>query len=171
MAKAGTGNRLSTNVELLADIKLAFGGVDAIRSDELVAKLILDPERPWTEWNNGKPLTQKSLAGLLGPFGIISETVHPADRPHGRGYKRVRFEEAWEAYLPGQNSGQNPFSQQSEPSEVCKRASAEKRALLAIFEACKKRIRTLRKRQTYPITMQVCTPAHFESRKLTRKTN
>jgi putative DNA primase/helicase len=48
-------------VELLKDIRLAFGEADAIRSIDLVAKLIADPERPWAEWKRGKPLTQKQL--------------------------------------------------------------------------------------------------------------
>jgi hypothetical protein len=34
-------------VELLKDIRLAFGEDDAIRSIGLVGKLIADPERPW----------------------------------------------------------------------------------------------------------------------------
>src|ERR1700730_12092448 len=68
----------SVNVELLADIRLAFGETDVIRSADLVGKLITDPERPWAEWRHGKPITQKQLASLLRPFGIISETVHPA---------------------------------------------------------------------------------------------
>jgi putative DNA primase/helicase len=105
----------SLNVELLADIREAFGKVaEEIRSAGLVEKLTADPERPWAEWNHkhGKPspLTQRQLAGLLKPFGIISEEVHPLGQSHGKGYKRVRFEEAWEAYLPGQNTlaPQNP---------------------------------------------------------------
>src|SRR5262249_46023503 len=93
----------SINVELLADIRLAFGDpAEVIRSADLITELTKDPERPWAEWKYGKPLTQKQLAGLLSPFGIISETVHPAGQPHAKGYKRASFEEAWEAYLPGQ---------------------------------------------------------------------
>ena len=53
----------SINVELLADIRLAFGETDVIRSVDLVAKLTADPERPWVEWKHGKALTQKQLAG------------------------------------------------------------------------------------------------------------
>ena len=109
----------SVNVELLADIKLAFGDADEIRSADLVVKLTADPERPWADWKHGKPLTQKMLAGTLAPFGIISETVHPTGLAHGKGYKRVRFEEAWEAYNPGQK----PPALQNQPSEACTRAS------------------------------------------------
>jgi hypothetical protein len=72
------------------------------RSDELAAKLTADSERPWAEWGSSKPLTQRQLATLLRPFQIFSTTVHPADRPDGKGYKRADFEEVWDAYLHGQ---------------------------------------------------------------------
>ena len=71
-------------MELLQDIRSAFGDDDVIRSSDLVAKLTADPERPWAEWKHGRPLTQKQLAGLLAPFHIISLTVHPPGLPDGR---------------------------------------------------------------------------------------
>jgi putative DNA primase/helicase len=111
----------SVNVELLADIRLAFGETDVIRSADLVGKLITDPERPWAEWRHGKPITQKQLASLLRPFGIISETVHPVGQSDAKGYKRAKFEEAWEAYLPGQNAVRGQF----QPSEASKRPNAD----------------------------------------------
>src|SRR5262249_44534629 len=80
----------SVNVELLADIRKAFGDLDAITSADLVAALVADPERPWATWGKGdKPLTQSQLARLLPPFGIISETVHPAGRPHASTSERT----------------------------------------------------------------------------------
>jgi Protein of unknown function (DUF3631) len=90
-------------VELLVDIRKAFGEAEAIRSAELVAKLAADPERPWAEWKHGRPLTQKQLGGLLRPFGIVSEIVSIPGFNDAKGYKRIRFEAAWEAYCPGQN--------------------------------------------------------------------
>jgi hypothetical protein len=94
------------NVELLADIRLAFGDLDAIRSIDLTVKLSSDPERPWASWKHGQPLTQRQLAGLLRPFGIISERVESPGLPQARGYKRAHFEEAWKAYCPGQMHAQ-----------------------------------------------------------------
>jgi putative DNA primase/helicase len=126
----------SVNVELLADIRLAFGETDVIRSADLVAKLTADPERPWAEWRHGKPITQKQLAGLLAPFGIISETVHPIGQSHAKGYKRVKFEEVWEAYLPGQNAVRRQF----QPSEACKRASADEMGTSRDFRSVRETI-------------------------------
>src|SRR5204863_7341374 len=91
-------------VELLNDIRVAFGDDEVIRSADLVAKLTADPERPWAEWKRDRPLTQKQLANLLIPFRITSGTVHPPGLPDGKGYRRADFGEAWRAYCPGQNT-------------------------------------------------------------------
>jgi Protein of unknown function (DUF3631) len=99
----------TSNVDLLIDIKKAFGKADYITSADLVAALTTDPERPWATWGkNDKPLTQNQLARLLRPFGIISETVHPPGRPDAKGYKAAHFEEVWASYLSGQNPSLHP---------------------------------------------------------------
>jgi hypothetical protein len=129
---SGEGHDASgLNVELLADIRLAFGEMEVVRSADLVTKLTADPERPWAEWKHGKPLTQKQLASLLRPFGIVSEEVHPVGQSHGKGYKRARFEDMWEAYLPDQNgpAGQSP------PSEARKRANADEMGISSDFRS------------------------------------
>src|SRR5262249_50299185 len=91
-------------VMLLADCRLAFGEDDVIRSIDLVARLIADPERPWAEYNRGKPITQRQVAKLLGTFGIISVNVRPKVGPQGKGFRRIDFEEAWASYCPDQTS-------------------------------------------------------------------
>jgi putative DNA primase/helicase len=106
----------SRNVELLAHIREAFGDLDVITSAKLVEKLTADPERPWADWKHGKPLTQRQLAILLRPFGIISETVHPLGQPDAKGYQRARFKEAWTGYLSGQNDARGQFGH-SDPSK------------------------------------------------------
>jgi putative DNA primase/helicase len=106
---SGAGHEAkSINVECLADIKTAFAEAEALRSVDLVEILNADQERPWATWNKGKPISQKQVAGLLKPFGIISETVHIEGLKDAKGYRRVRFEEAWAAYLPGQNDVASP---------------------------------------------------------------
>jgi len=97
-------------VELLKDIRAAFGNDEAMRSIDLVAKLIADPERPWADWKHGRALTQKQLGGLLSPFGICSETVSIPGLNDAKGYKRANFEEAWTVYCPGQNTSSADFS-------------------------------------------------------------
>jgi Protein of unknown function (DUF3631) len=102
-------------VGLLKDIRAAFGDADLIRSDNLVAKLSADPERPWADWKRGRPLTQKQLGGLLRPFGICSAIVGPLGA-RARGYHRWQFEEAWAAYCPGQNAPSPGFAVSKCPS-------------------------------------------------------
>jgi putative DNA primase/helicase len=112
----------SINVELLADIKKAFGDTDAIASADLVAALVSDPERPWAEWGkNGKPITQNGLARLLRHFRITSQTVHLAGRADAKGYRRVWFEEHWAAYFPGQTLSPQP----PPPFEASNRPNAD----------------------------------------------
>ena len=132
-ALALSGEEVSSlNIELLTDIKKAFGDLDCIASADLVEALVADPERPWaTCGKNGKPLTQNHLARLLRSFRIISETVHPAGRAHAKGYLRARFEEAWEGYLPGQN----PSSQPNPDFKACNRASADETGITRKFQS------------------------------------
>lgn len=99
---SGEAQESAVGVELLKDIRLAFGDDEAIRSADLVAKLTADPERPWAEWKRGKPLTQKQLGRLLSDFRICSETVSIPGLNDAKGYKRARFEDAWAAYCPVQ---------------------------------------------------------------------
>jgi len=121
----------SVNVELLADIRKAFGDLDVIRSADLVEKLVSDPERPWTEWRHGRPLTQKQLGGLLRPFCVASETVSAPGFKDAKGYRRAHFEEAWAAYCPGQNTSPSPEG----TSEASKRRSADEMGATSDFSS------------------------------------
>jgi hypothetical protein len=88
-------------VELLSDIKAAFdaSGLDEISTAALIDKLVEDEERPWATWaKGGKPITANHLWRLLRKYSIVSEDVYP-NGVHAKGYKRARFEEAWERYL------------------------------------------------------------------------
>jgi hypothetical protein len=119
---SGEGHESSSlNVELLADIQKAFGGRDAMSSADLVAALIADKECPWADWKHGQPLTQRQLANLLRPFGIISQTLHIPGVKDAKGYTRTAFETSWAAYLPNQSAA----SRQSTPSETSKRPNAD----------------------------------------------
>jgi len=102
---SGESQDSALGVELLRDIRDAFGGDDVIRSTDLVAKLTADPERPWTDYNHGKQITQRQVARLLSGFHIISANVNPPGLPQGKGYRRADFEEAWAAYCAVKTPG------------------------------------------------------------------
>jgi len=119
---SGEGHESSSiNVELLANIKKAFGDKEAMASADLVAALVADPEWPWAEWTRGRPLTPRQLARLLKPFFIIPQTVHIHGFKDAKGYSRIAFEEAWAAYLPGQDAS----SRQFRPSDPSKRPNPD----------------------------------------------
>jgi putative DNA primase/helicase len=124
----------AVNVTLLGDLKAAFGDAEVMRSSDLVAKLTADPESPWSEYNRGKPLTQRGLARLLADFHIITEEVHPPGLSHGKGYKRVWFEELW-ATFNSSDPGQDPSFSISPPPQARKRANADGSRLTSDFSS------------------------------------
>jgi putative DNA primase/helicase len=69
----------SLTVDLLADIQQIFReeGKDKLPSKTVVKKLLAMEERPWSEYANGRPLTQNKLADLLSAFGV--RTVQARD--------------------------------------------------------------------------------------------
>jgi putative DNA primase/helicase len=132
---AGTPASESTGTDLLADIKKLFDArpdADSILSRQMVELLTADSESRWCEWGRDrKPITQKQLAGLLREFHIISTTVHPAGQAHGKGYRRVDFEEVWARYL----SPETPAHAAILPSEACKRANADQTGISPSFRS------------------------------------
>ena len=124
----------SLSVMLLTDIRKAFGDADEMRSIDLVAALVKDPERPWSEFAKGKPITQNRLAKLLGAFQIISETVHPPGLPHGKGYKRAHLERVWDAYCPTP-AGQNAPPHTEPVFEACKVAKCDEMGTTSAFQS------------------------------------
>jgi Protein of unknown function (DUF3631) len=115
-------------VELLAEINAAFeaSAKAAITTKSLISLLCVDEEKPWANYDKGKPITDRQLAKLLKPFTIISETVHPHEtgEVRARGYKRERFEDAFSRYLSSANGSQNDASFQFEDAQACKRADS-----------------------------------------------
>jgi putative DNA primase/helicase len=106
----------SIGVTLLGSIRTMFEpGVECLLSRDMITNLTADPEQPWIEYRHGKPITQKQLAGLLGQYGIISNTIHPPGLADGKGYKRHQFEEAWGRYLTP-SDGFPPFETSIRPN-------------------------------------------------------
>lgn len=98
----------SIGLQLLSDIRDAFDrlGKDRIATKELIAELILDPERPWATYggrNRDKPITDRQLSRLLKEFnrglGITPRTVRLGSDDTARGYYRSDFDNDFAAYL------------------------------------------------------------------------
>jgi putative DNA primase/helicase len=91
------------SVMLLEDIAGVFAekNTDRITSKELVEILEKREDRPWPEYRNGKPITQRQVAKLLEPFGIVSGTKR-FESGTAKGYYLAAFEDAFGRYLaPG----------------------------------------------------------------------
>jgi hypothetical protein len=56
------------------------------------------PDAPWAHPDSGRALTQHKLARLLHPFRIWPRMIGPESRRR-KGYRRLQFKEAWDAYL------------------------------------------------------------------------
>jgi hypothetical protein len=88
----------SLGISLLHDVRDAFGTDETMSSEELLARLLREPEAVWGDLR-GRPLNARGLAKLLAPYG-----VQPKLRRFGeytaRGYALADFEDAWRRYLP-----------------------------------------------------------------------
>jgi Protein of unknown function (DUF3631) len=121
-AKALSGDKAEVDdddgVELLHDIRAAFAATDrdAIFTKALIGLLVADEERPWAAYGRtAKPISDRQIAKLLGPFGIISGTVR-TDGATAKGYYRSAFEEAWGRYPKLEKASQQPEGD-SQPSQ------------------------------------------------------
>ena len=92
---SGEHDDSAVNVGLLADIRTAFGDRDEMKSADLVAALVADPERPWAEHaashspRSSSPGCSSHSASPRRPFippGSLMErgTNGRASRRHGR---------------------------------------------------------------------------------------
>jgi putative DNA primase/helicase len=95
----------SVAVMLLHDLDALFErlAIDRIASAELVVQLAKLEHRPWPEWKNQKPITQRQVARLLSPFGITPKVSRIGSSTH-RGYELSQFADSFSRYLPGVSS-------------------------------------------------------------------
>jgi hypothetical protein len=99
----------SIGVQALGAIKAVFDGppdadgyrepLERVSSADLAADLGADMAGPFSEWKNGKPITQAQLARVLKPFPIAPIKIRLPGGGTLQGYMRSQFEDAWERYL------------------------------------------------------------------------
>jgi hypothetical protein len=96
---------VSSGVLLLSDIRKLFYRdplLEVLFTHEILHALQQDENRPWPEWKNGKPITNRQLAALLKPYGIRPRTVRRGAITD-KGYKLDWFEDAFARYLPSRS--------------------------------------------------------------------
>jgi hypothetical protein len=94
--------RLSTDLELLDDVRALVGPIDGearIPTLELLAKLVADPERAWATAHRGRKLTAKGLADRLDRFGLKPVMMRLPGGGGARGYRGDALITAFARYL------------------------------------------------------------------------
>lgn len=91
---------VSSAAELLADIRTVFEtkSVNKIFVAVLVEELCKDPEKSWSTYNRGKPITPRQLSRRLNDYGISSKQVR-IESDTKKGFERGQFADAFARYL------------------------------------------------------------------------
>lgn len=91
----------TAGIKLLEDLRALYArrGVDRLSSADIIAELGAMEDRPWPEWRNGQPLTQRGLAKLVEPFAILPGTIRIGEETP-KGYLLSAFDDAFARYLP-----------------------------------------------------------------------
>jgi len=93
----------ATGITLLEDVSslcVAEGNAtQGIFTRDLLASLHANDQRPWAEWNKGKPLNAHQLSKLLTPFGIPSPRTIRIGAETSKGYQFDWFADAFSRYL------------------------------------------------------------------------
>lgn len=94
----------SHGITLIGDIMAIFNArqVDELATTDLIAVLVNLEERPWGEWNRGKWITPRGVAGLLKPFRIVSKVIRFAGGTQ-HGYERKALEDVHTRYFDPSN--------------------------------------------------------------------
>lgn len=97
---------LSLNEQLLSDIQTVYKSRNAekLSTKDLIKLLCLDPEMPWSTFNDRKPITPTKIGSMLRGFRISSKTVRTLDlngnEIRKNGYNINQFQDAFLRYLP-----------------------------------------------------------------------
>jgi hypothetical protein len=97
---AHTDKDVSLDILLLGDIRIILLSTKADKypTDGLIEALATMEERPWAQYDRGRPITPSQLAKLLKPWGISPRTLRfGADL--ARGYRLDDFQDAFSRYL------------------------------------------------------------------------
>lgn len=108
-------------LQLLLDIRAAFGGERTIFTDDLLAYLNGLDESPWGARRRGEGLDPRGLAHLLRPFKVKPKKVRVAERV-AKGYHIDQFGDAFARYVPegehGATRGTSPPQSQANVPHV-----------------------------------------------------
>jgi hypothetical protein len=121
LSAPGDADELALGAQLLAGIRMAMGGRQAISTADLLASINADEELPFGAWNEGRGIEARRLARLLRPYGIKPKSIRVGDATP-KGYAFEDLQDAFARYLPGpqqaQQAPQAERPQADEPGDV-----------------------------------------------------
>ncbi|MGO9665734.1 MAG: DUF3631 domain-containing protein [Polyangia bacterium] len=91
------------SIQLLADLPGVFGTSDRMASAAIVKALVAMPERSWSTFARGKPLTELHLSKFLHPFGVRPQQWGEGPKAHRRnvrGYYLADLRSVFARYVP-----------------------------------------------------------------------
>jgi hypothetical protein len=108
-----------TRTLLLRDLRSIFAEARAkwLPTKAILERLSKMPERPWSEWRNGREMTSNALGTMLRPYGVRStkERVDMGKEAHG--YAAAMLRPVWDRYL-GSPDTPDEASQASQASQT-----------------------------------------------------
>jgi hypothetical protein len=99
-ASAGAHTDISPGVALLRDLRRVFNALVTARvsTADLIRELASMDDRPWAEWNRGRPITPAQIAAILKPWRISPKTIR-FESGLAKGYVMVDCADAFARYL------------------------------------------------------------------------
>ncbi len=89
-------------IQLLTDLRTAFAGEQAMTTEAILDALNQMDESPWGDIR-GKALDSRGLSRRLAKYGIKPKVIRVGERTP-RGYDRGDLLDAWDRYLPDEES-------------------------------------------------------------------
>lgn len=120
LSAPGEGEEIGRGTQLLAAIREALNGEDAIFTTALLKAINDNDELPFGAWNERTGLDARGLARQLRPYGIRPHTIRIGDVT-AKGYGGPALHEALTRYAP------TPASQASQPSHDAQPAAESPR--------------------------------------------
>jgi len=86
--------------ELLCDMKDLFIHVkeEKVTTRQLIQILCLDPDKPWSKFYHGGPITARQISEILQPYQIAPKTIRLPDGLTLKGYCKNQFTDAFARY-------------------------------------------------------------------------
>lgn len=87
--------------ELLRDIRQVLQSTqsDKITTAKLIAALCIDDDKPWSTYDQKRPITPRQLSDILGKFGIAPKNLRFGPDVVNKGYEKRNFEDAFARYV------------------------------------------------------------------------